>query len=120
MQILTPETRKYLFFHAKTSEKTPEILEVFGAPRIGVGPYPFSAISLLQAAHARNTPPPLAAHGAGGGGAGWQGGRVAGRQAAGLGWRAWGWRHGGWLAAGGMVAWRHGAWCMDLEGIGFD
>ena len=69
--------------------------EVFGPDRIGVSPTPFSAILLLQAAHARNTPPPCAA---------WsrvaRGGRVAGRQAA--------WWRGGGLVAGGMVAGRHG------------
>ena len=74
---------------------------------------PFSAISLLQAAHARNTPPPWwhLEEGA-------EGAEGSGRQG-GWGWLvglAAGWWQGGWglgLAggSGGMVAWWHG--CME-------
>ena len=52
-------------------------------------------IPLQQAAHARNTPP-LVAHGADGGEAGW---------------RSWNWLEAGWWAGGmaaGMAAWWHG------------
>ena len=82
--------------------KTLEILEVFRADRIGASPTPFSAISLLQTAHARNTPPPgdqmeQGAAGASGAGLGWRGLGLAGGS-------------GGWLVAGGsggwLVAWR--------------
>ncbi len=88
--------------------------QVFRPPRIGVGPTPFSAISLLQAQLTHETlPPPCGAGwpGAGGrvawrlgwlggmGGGGWVGDRAAGQG---------GW----WLVAGRLgTAWWHG---MDL------
>merc|ERR1711978_539892 len=82
-------------------------------PRIRAATPPFSAISLLQAAHARNTPPPWwhLEEGA-------EGAEGSGRQG-GWGWLvglAAGWWQGGWglgLAggSGGMVAWWHG--CME-------
>ena len=86
-------------------KKTPIFLEQNGSDRIGVATPPFSAIPLLQAAHARNTPPPWwinrrrgprgqrgrAVLGLAGGSGGWL---VAGRQGPGAG--GWVWRHGAW------------------------
>ena len=105
--------KKKHFCDKKPSKKNTAILEVFGLDRIGVGPTPFSAISLLQAQLTQETLPPLVALGGGGRGgrgvraagrlglAGGSGGwLVAGRLGAGAGW--WVWRHGG------MVAWVHG------------
>ena len=72
-----------------------------GADRIHVCPTPFSAISLLQAAHARNTPPPW-----------WHMGQVAeGRVAGGRAGRQVGWA-GGWRGLGlaGWWAWWLAGW----------
>ena len=106
-----PQKPKNNHFHEKKpSKKNAQILEVFGADRIHASPTPFSAISLLQAAHARNTRLPWWHLGEGA-----EGAEGSGRQG-GWGWLvglAAGWWQGGWglgLAggSGGMVAWVHG------------
>ena len=80
---------------------------------------PFSAISLLQAAHARNTPPPWWHLEEGAEGQRGQGGRAAG-----AGW--WVWRLAGGRAAGGwgwlvgLAAWWHGGMGAWKGMIGFD
>ena len=90
--------------HYKTAEKTPKKNTVNPRvkwdPRIHVGTPGFWAIPLLQAAHARNTPPPWWRTWSR-----WRRGRVAGRQGGratgGLGWAGGAWR----LVAGGMAGW---------------
>ena len=101
--------------HYKTAGKTPKKNtvnpRVKWEDRIGVGTPGFWAIPLLQAAHARNTPPPWWRTWSR-----WRRGRVAGRQGGratgGLGWAGGAWRlvAGGMAVAGGwwLAAWRQG------------
>ena len=114
------ETLKNLIFPEREHrKKTPIFLEQNAPPRIPVATPPFSAILLLQAAHARNTPPPWwikRRRGPRG-----QRGRAAG---------AWGWLVGlaaGWWQggrglglAGGSGGMGHGGMAAWKKMIGFD
>ena len=111
------------FCDKKALKKNTVKHEVFGVGRIHATSTPFSAIFLLQAAHAGNTPPPPVRHG--GRVARGQGGRAAGV----WGWAGgvWGWQGAvglaggwlGWLAAGGwwLAAWWHGGGMAVWQGI---